>query len=117
MEQQESIYNIIPKSKRIPGKDALFKSQFPYWMTPTGSTFILKNTSFPGVANLILFLKEDILSLKNQPHLVGLKEDTELILIIIIKRVNDIKYYLHLKRYMIGMKLENLLYLNEMIDL
>ena len=52
MEQQESIYNIIPKSKITPGKDALFKSQFPYWMTPTGSTFILKNTSFPGVANL-----------------------------------------------------------------
>ena len=52
MLEQESIYNIIPKDKIIPEKDKLYKSQFPYWIAPTGSTFNLKNTSFPDIANL-----------------------------------------------------------------
>ena len=52
MQQQESIYNIIPKEKIIPGKDPLYKSQYPYWIAPTASTFILKNTSYPNVANM-----------------------------------------------------------------
>ena len=78
MQQQESIYNIIPKEKIIPGKDPLYKSQYPYWIAPTASTFILKNTSYPNVANMNgdVYLEELILLLKNLPQWVDQKEDT-----------------------------------------
>ena len=52
MLQQESIYNLIPKMKITPGKGASYHSRYPPDMAPTASTFILKNSSFPGVANM-----------------------------------------------------------------
>lgn len=51
MMQQESIYNIVPKAKIVPGKDALYKSTYPYWIAPTASTFKLINSSYPNVSN------------------------------------------------------------------
>ena len=52
MLQQESIYNLVPKMKIIPGKGANYRSRYPPDIAPTASTFILKNSSFPGVANM-----------------------------------------------------------------
>lgn len=52
MYQEESIYNLLPPKQILPVKDKLYKSMYPYWIAPTGSTFILKNTSYPGVANM-----------------------------------------------------------------
>ena len=52
MYQQESIYNLIPKEKILPGKTTRYHSKFPYWLAPTASTFILNNTSYPNVANM-----------------------------------------------------------------
>lgn len=51
MMQQESIYNLVPKAKIIPGKGASYVSKYPPNIAPTASTFILGNSSFPGVAN------------------------------------------------------------------
>lgn len=51
MLQQESIYNVLPKEKIIPGKDALYHSHYPPWIAPTASTFNLLNTSYPNVSN------------------------------------------------------------------
>lgn len=51
MLQQESIYNLVPKSKIIPGKGASYMSKYPPTIAPTASTFILGNSSYPGVAN------------------------------------------------------------------
>lgn len=51
MLQQESIYNLVPKEKIIPGKDPLYHSQYPFWIAPTASTFNLNNTSYPNTAN------------------------------------------------------------------
>ncbi len=52
MLQQESIYNLVPKMKIVPGKGASYRSRYPPDIAPTASTFILKNSSFPGVANM-----------------------------------------------------------------
>ena len=52
MLQEESIYNLVPKMKITPGKGATYRSRYPPNIAPTASTFILKNSSFPGVANM-----------------------------------------------------------------
>ena len=52
MYQQESIYNLIPKEKILPGKTSLYHSKYPHWLAPTASTFILNNTSYPNIANM-----------------------------------------------------------------
>ena len=52
MLQQESIYNLVPKIKIVPGKGASYRSRYPPDIAPTASTFILKNSSYPGVANM-----------------------------------------------------------------
>lgn len=52
MEYEESIYNLIPKEQYIPPKPKRYKSMHPHDLPPTGSTFCLKSTSKPGVANL-----------------------------------------------------------------
>ena len=52
MLQEESIYNLVPKMKIIPGKGASYRSRYPPDIAPTASTFILQNSSFPGVANM-----------------------------------------------------------------
>ena len=52
MYQQESIYNLIPKEKILPGKTSLYHSKYPHWLAPTASTFILNNTSYPNIANI-----------------------------------------------------------------
>lgn len=50
--QQESIYNLVPQERFLPPKQPLYKSRFPHDLQPTGSTFGLMCSSFPGVANL-----------------------------------------------------------------
>ena len=52
MEFEESIYNLIPKEKYEPPKPKKYKSRHPFDMPPTASTFGLKTTSKPGVANV-----------------------------------------------------------------
>ena len=49
MYQQESIYNLIPKEKILPGKTSLYHSKYPHWLAPTASTFILNNTNYPNI--------------------------------------------------------------------
>ena len=51
MFQEESIYNLLPSKNILPLKERIYHSKFPAWIAPTASTFILQNTSFPGVAN------------------------------------------------------------------
>jgi len=52
MIQEESIYNLVPKEKIEMIKDPIYKSQYPGLLAPTASTFGLKTSSFPGVANM-----------------------------------------------------------------
>ena len=52
MNQQESIYNIIPKEILLPPKEPLYRSKFLPTISPTASTFGLQTTSFPNVSNL-----------------------------------------------------------------
>jgi hypothetical protein len=52
MYQQESIYNLIPKEKIEPPKTVRHRSQYPHSIAPTATTFGLKTTSYPNVANL-----------------------------------------------------------------
>jgi hypothetical protein len=52
MYQEESIYNLIPKEKIQPIKEPLYRSKFPPTLAPTASTFCLKNSSYPNVANM-----------------------------------------------------------------
>jgi len=52
MYQEESIYNLLPKEKVELEKQALYRSLYPPNIAPTASTFILKNTSFPNIANI-----------------------------------------------------------------
>ena len=52
MYQQESIYNLVPKEKILPGITTRYHSKYPHWIAPTASTFILNNTSYPNVANM-----------------------------------------------------------------
>lgn len=52
MLQQESIYNLVPKAKIAPENPPLYYSHHPHYTAPTASTFLLKTTSFPDVANM-----------------------------------------------------------------
>ena len=52
MLQQESIYNIVTKLEASHRKGHSYNSRYPPDIAPTASTFILKNTSFPGVVNM-----------------------------------------------------------------
>jgi hypothetical protein len=52
MLQQESIYNLVPKLEVRHGRGESYHSRYPPDIAPTASTFILKNSSFPGVANM-----------------------------------------------------------------
>ena len=47
--EEESIYNLIPKEYVPPAKDGRYKSKYPSYLAPTGSTFINHTTSRPGV--------------------------------------------------------------------
>ena len=52
MEFEESIYNLIPKEAYVPPKEARHVSKHNPKTQPTASTFTLRTTSKPGVANL-----------------------------------------------------------------
>ena len=52
MEFEESIFNLIPKERYEPPKPKRYKSSHPPTVPPTASTFALKTTSKPGVANV-----------------------------------------------------------------
>lgn len=52
MENDESIYNLIPPEEYKAPKGKLYKSKHNPKAAPTGSTFCLKTTSRPGVSNL-----------------------------------------------------------------
>jgi hypothetical protein len=52
MEFEESIFNLIPKERYEPAKPKRYKSTHPHQVPPTASTFALKTTSKPGMANL-----------------------------------------------------------------
>ena len=47
--EEESIYNLIPKEYVPPPRDSRYKSNFPAYLPPTGSTLINHTTSRPGV--------------------------------------------------------------------
>jgi len=51
MLQEESIYNLVPKMKVIR-KGASYLSRYLTDFSPTSSTFILKKSFFPGIANM-----------------------------------------------------------------
>ena len=51
MLQQESIYNLVPSKPLLPSHQKMYRSMYPHWIAPTASTFILSNTTYPGVAN------------------------------------------------------------------
>jgi len=50
--QEESIFNILQKDAPELFRTPVYKSNYPYNIAPTASTFLLKNSSFPNVANL-----------------------------------------------------------------
>jgi hypothetical protein len=52
MEFEESIFNLIPKEAYVAPKQPRHKSMHAPKQPPTGSTFALRTTSKPGVANL-----------------------------------------------------------------
>lgn len=52
MEFEESIFNLIPKERYEPPKPKRYKSTHPHHVPPTASTFALKTTSKPNLANL-----------------------------------------------------------------
>jgi hypothetical protein len=52
MEQEESIYNLIPPEEYKAQKPKRYKSKHDPQMAPTGSNFCLKTTSKPNVSNL-----------------------------------------------------------------
>ena len=52
MNQEESIYNIIPQKKIRLSKSQIYHSKFSYNIPPTGSTFLLQGTSFPNISNM-----------------------------------------------------------------
>lgn len=52
MEFEESIFNLIPKERYEPPKPKRYKSTHPHQVPPTASTFALKTTSKPNVANI-----------------------------------------------------------------
>jgi hypothetical protein len=52
MEFEESIYNLIPKERYEPPKPKRYKSNHPFDIPPTATTFALRTTSKPGVGNV-----------------------------------------------------------------
>ena len=52
MEFEESIFNLIPKEAYVPPKQPRHKSIHNPRAAPTSSTFALRTTSKPGVANI-----------------------------------------------------------------
>jgi hypothetical protein len=52
MENEESIYNLIPPEEYKAPKGKLYKSKHNPKAAPTGSTFCLGTTSKPGVSNM-----------------------------------------------------------------
>lgn len=52
MDQEESIYNLIKKDLNLMSRTPLYKSKFSPFIPPTGTTFGLKNSSYPNVANM-----------------------------------------------------------------
>lgn len=58
MEFEESIFNLIPKEAYVPPKQARHKSKHNPGTEPTASTFALRTTSKPNVANMIGDVRE-----------------------------------------------------------
>lgn len=52
MEFEESIYNLVPKERYEPPRQKRHKSQHPHNVPPSYSTFGLRTTTRPGVANV-----------------------------------------------------------------
>ena len=52
MELEESIFNLIPKEAYVPPKQPMYKSKHAPNTMPTASSFGLRTTSKPGVANV-----------------------------------------------------------------
>ena len=52
MEFEESIFNLIPKEAYVPPKQQKYKSKHDPRANPTASTFALRTTSKPNVANM-----------------------------------------------------------------
>jgi hypothetical protein len=52
MYQEESIFNLLQREISEPFKSPIYKSNYPHDIAPTASTFLLKNSSFPNVANI-----------------------------------------------------------------
>jgi hypothetical protein len=52
MYKEESIYNLVPVEKVQPEKQPRYRSMYPPDIVPTASTFGLKTSSFPNVANM-----------------------------------------------------------------
>lgn len=52
MYHEESIYNLVPVERSEPIKQPRHKSMYPPDIAPTASTFGLKTSSFPGIANM-----------------------------------------------------------------
>ena len=52
MYQEESIYNLLPRERIELQKNPIYKSLYPYNIAPTASTFCLKTSSYPNVANI-----------------------------------------------------------------
>lgn len=52
MEFEESIYNLIPKEAYVPPKAKKHVSKHDPKCAPTASTFALRTTSKPGLANV-----------------------------------------------------------------
>jgi len=52
MEFEESIFNLIPKEAYVPPKQPRHKSKHNPKTEPTASTFALRTTSKPRVANM-----------------------------------------------------------------
>lgn len=53
MEFEESIFNLIPKEAYVPPKQPRHKSKHNPKTVPTASTFALRTTSKPRVANMV----------------------------------------------------------------
>ena len=52
MYKEENVYSIVVDAKKKEEKGAIYKSQYPHNIAPTASTFGLRNSSFPNVANM-----------------------------------------------------------------
>ena len=52
MENEESIYNLIPREQYVAPKDKRHKSKYDPKLPPSCSTFGLQTTSKPGVSNV-----------------------------------------------------------------